>query len=368
VVNPFVQTQTFTVLHAFQGPPDGYSPYGGVVLDRDGNLYGVTYTGGNYKNGVIYKVDPAGNETILHRLSHHEGCCSSGSLLLDGSGNLYGTTSEAGSRNAGTIFELTRSGKLVVLHEFGQGGIPEEGARPLAGLIRDEVGNLYGTGSVGGNCCNGNIFKLNHATKVETVLYAFGQLPDGFFPEAPLTLDDAGNLYGTTGGGGLCCGTIFRLDPTGVETILWDFTGGSDGSGATGLIRDSAGTLYGTTYAGGDKGGGTIFKLEQSGAFTLLHTFGESVPDGFASAAGLVADDQGNLYGTTVFGGLYGDGAVFKLSQDGAFTVVHSFAWGTDGAFPWAPLVRDAAGNLYGTATQGGDPLCDCGVVFKITP
>jgi uncharacterized repeat protein (TIGR03803 family) len=368
VVNPFVQAQTFTVLHAFHSSPDGASPYGGLVLDRAGNVYGITFTGGPYGNGVIYKVDPAGNETILHRLSHHEGCCSFGNLLMDKAGNLYGTTYEAGSSNSGTVFQLTHAGKLVVLHEFGQGGGSEEGGRPWAGVIRDNEGNLYGTTSFGALCC-GNVFTLDHKTKDETVLYAFGQPPDGGTPVAPLIRDDAGNLYGTTDGGGLCCGTVFTLDPNGVETILWTFTGGSDGKFPLGgLIRDNDGNLYGTTNTGGDLDNGIVFKLDPAGALTVLHTFGELPVDGGIPFSGLIADAAGNLYGTTEAGGLYGPGSVYKLAPDGAFTILHSFTGGSDGAFPHAPLIFDAAGNLYGTAISGGDPLCDCGVVFKITP
>ena len=137
-------------------------------------------------------------------------------------------------------------------------------------------------------------------------------------------------------------------------------------------VRISCGTrdgnLYGTTITGGAFFNGTIFKLDPQGNLTVLHTFGESSPDGSQPiASGLVRDPAGNFYGTTQAGGTFGDGTVYKLAPDGTFTVLHSFSWGADGAFPWAGVILDEAGNIYGTTRQGGDANCDCGVVFKIT-
>jgi uncharacterized repeat protein (TIGR03803 family) len=257
---------------------------------------------------------------------------------------------------------------MIVLHEFE--GV--DGADPWAGLIRDETGNLYGSTTYDGPGSNGTVFRLDHRTKQETVLYSFGS-PGLGQPQGPLTQDEQGNLYGTTTlGGPHGYGTVFKLDPSGNETVLYEFSGGSDGANpAAGLIRDSAGNLYGTTLAGGigffTAGFGTIFKLEPTGALAVLHDFGSFYGDGSTPYAGLIADQSGNLYGTTENGGLWGGGSVFRLDPSGIVTVLYSFTGGSDGGAPFAPLAIDAAGNLYGTATVGGSEG-EWGVVFKISP
>jgi uncharacterized repeat protein (TIGR03803 family) len=365
------QAQTFTVLHAFQNKADGATPWGGVIVDQAGNLYGTTYSGGRYNYGTIYKIDPSGKMTVLHQFSKHDGCESYTPLLLDGAGNLYGTTVQCGSGHFGTAFELTKSNQLIVMNAFT--GLTD-GSDPWAGLIRDDAGNLYGSTRYNGPGGYGTVFKLDHQTKAETVLYSFGQPPDGEDPQAPLIRDAQGNLYGTTTLGGpdgvYGSGTVFKLDPSGNETILYTFTGGSDGNNPVGgVIRDAAGNLYGTTLYGGlgvgNGGWGIIFKLDPNGALTVLHNFGSFYGDGSTSYAGLIGDGQGNLYGTTSQGGLWGDGSVFKLADDGTMTILHSFTAGLDGGFPFSTLAMDSADNLYGTTTVGG---ISTGVVFKITP
>ena len=255
-----------------------------------------------------------------------------------------------------------------------------DGASPYAGLIRDAAGNFYGTTYGGGDlsCKCGTVFKLDATGKV-TVLHSFTNNPDGTYPRAGLVRDAAGNLYGTTyqGGGAGCtaygCGTVFKLDTTGRETVLYSFTGGADGGyPVAGLVRDSAGNLYGTTFYGGSsnncyQGCGTVFKLDTTGAETVLYSF-TGGPDGQWPAAGLIRDATGNLYGTTPSGGASGLGTVFKLDATGPKTVLYSFAGGADGVGPEADLIRDAAGNFYGTTQYGGGGGCPdgCGTVFKL--
>jgi uncharacterized repeat protein (TIGR03803 family) len=200
-------------------------------------------------------------------------------------------------------------------------------------------------------------------TRNEIVLYNFvGGQGDGANPYAALIQDSAGNLYGTTYGGGSpsCsppygCGTVFKLDSTGKETLLYSFTGGSDGGNPNGeLVQDAAGNLYGTTYTGAD-GCGTVFKLDSTGKETTLHTFGApGGNDGCLPVAGVTRDSAGNLYGTTWQGGVKSFGIVFQLDTQGNESILYSFAGGTDGKFPFASLVRDSAGNLYGTSRNGG--------------
>ena len=190
---------------------------------------------------------------------------------------------------------------------------------------------------------------------------------DGYQPYAGLVRDSAGNLYGTTAGGGTYgAGVVFQLDATGAETVLYSFTGGADGATPVADVkRDSAGNLYGTTAGGGTYGAGVVFQLDATGAYTVRYTFTGGA-DGANPYARLVRDSAGNLYGTTVNGGAYGYGVVFKLDTTGAETVLHSFTGGKDGANPYAGLLLDSASNLYGTTYYGG--AYGKGVAFKITP
>lgn len=214
----------------------------------------------------------------------------------------------------------------------------------------------------------------------ETVLYYFTGGADGSNPSyVDLVIDPAGNLYGTTGGGGelSCgsqssgCGVVFKIDSTGKETVLHAFTGGTDGSGPrTGVVRDSNGNLYGTVTSGGNcRNCGLVFKIDPTGNETVLHYFTEAEVGPALSASSLLLDPAGNLDGTTLYGASLSLGTVFEVSSQGVYTMLHSFD-DTDGEFPVAGLVRDSAGNLYGTTSGGGSFSCSlgCGVVFKITP
>ena len=266
---------------------------------------------------------------------------------------------------------------LTVLYNFA--GSPD-GSAPVAGLVRDAAGNLYGTTSVGGNN-NGTVFEVS-SQGTETILHTFRGKPDGSQPWAGLVRDAQGNLYGTTAyGGAFNFGTVFKVTPAGKERVLYSFTGAPDGATPfAGLIRDSAGNLYGTTSyggsgtcTGGGQGCGTVFKLSASGTETVLHSFAGGT-DGERPMAGLVRDSAGNLYGTTAAGGgancsdssVNGCGTVFRLSNTGVETVLHSFAgYPTDGESPYAGLIIGAKGNLYGTTVMGG--AHGYGTVFKLT-
>jgi uncharacterized repeat protein (TIGR03803 family) len=327
---------SFVVLHSFAGPPtDGANPLASLLRDAAGNLYGTTYFGGASKAGVVFKLSPTGAETVLYSFTGGaDGANPTAGLFRDAAGNLYGTTEYGGADGAGVVFELVRCNSgydFKVLHRFTGGG---DGGLPLAGLIQDQAANLYGTTANGGA--------------------ASKECPAG-------------------------CGTIFKLSPTGTETVLHKFSGGdgaSPGPGV-GLIRDAEGNLYGTTEIGGapsivcNGGCGTVFKLSPTGTETILYGFTGGA-DGATPYAGLIQDAAGNLYGTTYVGGSSGPGVVFKLSPTGTETVLHSFTDGADGGLPSAGLVQDAAGNLYGTTGQGGATTCHprygCGVVFRLAP
>ena len=392
----WAQGQTFTMMHAFNGPPsDGANPFGGVVSDGQGNWYGAAETGGASCCGAIYKLDSAGQETILYNFTGgvDQGFPSS-TLLRDSAGNLYGTTQHGLRSGYGTVFRLSPVGKLSNLHVFTGG---PDGATPFGSLIRDGAGNLYGVTSNGGDlsCADGSgygcgvIFKLDRSSN-ETVLFSFHNLSNGEFPVAELARDAFGNLYGTTptGGDANCnapfgCGVVFKLDTAGNETILHRFAGGTtDGAfPEAGLIFDAQGNLYGTAAEGGNTGCagigcGIVFKVDQSGNETILYRFAGSPADGAYPNAQLSRDAAGHLYGTTKFGGdsqcqPLGCGTAFNLRAKGKETVLHFFAQSTDGGAPLAPLVRDSAGNFYGTTSNWGPSTCNqfgCGTVFKITP
>jgi uncharacterized repeat protein (TIGR03803 family) len=354
-----------TVLHTFTGGSDGGSPSAGVVLDSAGNLYGTAPSGGPAGHGVVYKLDPSGNETVLHSFTGgSDGGYPYAGVVLDSAGNLYGTTNSGGSSGyAGVVYKLDPSGNETVLHSFTGGS---DGSGPEYGNVTlDSAGNLYGTTFGGGAGYNGVVYKLDPSGN-ETVLHNFTGGSDGGDLRAGVILDSAGNLYGTTSNGGSAGqGDVYKLDPSGNETVLHNFTGGSDGGYPhAGLVLDSAGTLYGTTSAGGTAGIGVVFSLTSSGTETPLYTFPDG-PNGWALLSGVVLDSAGNIYGTTIEGGSAGFGVVYKLNARGAETVLHTFS-GSDGGSPWAGVVSDSNGNLYGTTLEGGSARA--GVVYRLDP
>jgi uncharacterized repeat protein (TIGR03803 family) len=357
-----------------------------------GGFYSTTSRGGSFDYGTIFGITAQGKEAVLHSFWSGDGSESSAGLIQDSAGNFYGTTYGGGTEEGGgcvhgcgTVFKLDPAGRLTVLHAFTGGA---DGGQPEAALVQDVAGNLYGTTTVGGDLsCRygmgcGVLFKVDTNAN-ETVLHAFSGQPDGWYPTGELVPDGKGNFYGTTWFGGASDdGTVFKLDSTGTVTVLYSFDGIAGGEGPNGpLVADAQGNVYGTTAGGGDTSCdlcGVVFRLEPSGKETVLHTFTGSPNDGAFPYAGLIRDTSGNLYGTTWEGGAgclaSGCGTVFKVDMNGNETVLHGFTGGTDGGFPRERLVMDHSGDLYGTAAQGGDPSCGggvdggCGVVFKIVP
>ena len=374
--DPCASAQTFSLFYQFKAGRDGSQPYANVIVDGKGNLYGTTTIDGVYGYGTVFKITSAGKEIVLHSFTgtNGDGANPTTPLFRDAAGNLYGTTSAGGlyggacaSGGCGTVFRIDSTGKETILYRFA--GNPTDGQIPEQGLVRDQAGNLYGTTFQGGTVFGGIVFKIDSAGN-ETVLHNFsGSSGDGYFPfGGSLLLDSAGNLYGTTFfGGSLGAGTVYKLDSSGNVTVLYNygFSGGSPYEPSGTLTLGPAGSLYGATYYGGSFNFGTIFKLQQSGAEKVLHSFSAADGDGAIPGGGLVLDSAGNLYGTTNSGGDLYYGTVFKLDPGGTETVLHSFS-GTDGRLPELGLVRDSSGNLYGTTQYGG--AYGGGVVFKITP
>jgi uncharacterized repeat protein (TIGR03803 family) len=396
---------TESILYSFQGGSDGALPQGGLIFDSGGILYGTTIAGGgtgvgNNCCGTVFKLSPVSGggwtESVLyHFTGGTDGSSPSASLVFDGAGNLYGTTIDGGALGLGVVFELTPSSKVPwtenVLYSFAGGS---DGAYPSSRLIFDSAANLYGTTRSGGSKYDdGTVFELKsngNGSWTESVLHRFsGSGVDGISP-AGLIFDHAGNLYGTTTFGGIAacysnsgCGVVFELTPGSgglwTESILHTFGGGADGGNPyydASLIFDQEGNLYGTTAYGGRANLGTVFKLSPNGASGWTKSTIYSFLGGGSTSpyANLVFDGSGNLYGTASNGGAYQNGAAFKMTPNssGGWTtsLIHSFN-GKDGAYPSAGLIFDSAGNLYGTTSGGGANSCSgsgCGVVFKLAP
>jgi len=374
---PHPPTYSFSVLHGFTGP-DGARPWATLVRDAAGNLYGTTSAGGTFDNGTVFKLDPQGNETVLHNFTGGaDGSFpAEGELALDAAGSLYGATDVGGSGQFGVVFRLDGTGTETVLYNF-TGGL--NGGGPHGSVVFDAAGNLYGTAQVGGDIsCSafgcGVVFKLDMAGN-ESVLHSFHGGADGVQPVGNLLLDKSGSLYGVTfSGGSAGKGVVFRIDPAGNETVLHTFTGPDGDTPSTALVQDSNGNLYGTTEGGGAHSHGTVFKIDPAGNETVLYSF-TGMLDGNAPIGKLALDSKGNIFGTTDSGGnstncAFGCGVVFKLDSTGKQTVLHNFV-GTDGAQVLG-LILDSQGNLYGTASAGAAMSCDgftsqCGSAFKLT-
>jgi uncharacterized repeat protein (TIGR03803 family) len=403
-------TWAFSVLYSFP-ITDGQNPNASLVFDPAGNLYGTTNYGGVNQVGSIFEMSPRGNswkESLIY--SFGPASTSSyftvtpSSLVLDSKGNLYGTTQFGGARQHGSVFELSPQpgGGWNETDLFSFQGAT---VKPMGSVVLDNSGHIYGVTFVGGAHGFGAVFQLMQdagGVWQMTVIHDFNGYPsDGAQPAAGLTMDSAGNLFGTTqrGGSGDCtfkttavgCGAAFRLSyVTGSgwqETVLHSFLGAlfNDGSAPiANLIVDGSGNLYGTTYNGGFvnfncsglilfPGCGTAFELSPfNGGWneTILYEFGHA--DGSEPSGSLVLDAAGNLYGMTTYFGVYGFGTLFKLSPvvGGGWTksVLHNFgAFATDGLYPAGSLILDGSSNLYGV-TYGGGIFYQQGTVFEVTP
>lgn len=377
-ISKSAQSQTYKVIYNFTGNgSDGATPYGGPTLDGAGNLYGTTDLGGSNGSGSVYRLSPHGSSWTYTSLYSFKGGGDGagpafGSLVLGGGKALFGTTEGGGF--FGTAFAICACpGREIELHSFGTG---TDGAQPIGGLALDAAGNYYGTTSLGGTFGNGTVFggKRSGTKWTEAVLYNFTGGNDAVNPVAGVSLDAAGNIYGTTSfGGAYGVGTIYLLTRSGshwTESILYNFQGLDDGQNPVGgVVLDKAGNLYGTTFDGGVNGGGTVYQLSLKGGtwtFTVLYSFTGSYGGPYNK---LTLEANGDIYGFTNADGANGLGSVFKLTPGKGgwtFTDLHDFAGGDDGASPYGSVAVDASGNVFGTAAVGGSS--NQGLVYEITP
>jgi uncharacterized repeat protein (TIGR03803 family) len=338
-----------------------------LIRDAAGNLYGATFAGGAANLGTVFKVDKTGKETVLYSFAGPpDGEHPTRNLIRDSGGNIYGVAYEGGASGFGAVFKLDKTGKESLVYSFGSG---TDGEYPGSGLIEDAKGHLYGTTGYGGASGNGTVYKLSKSGK-ETILHSFTGA-DGQYPFGNLLRDSAGTLYGTTSMGGTSGnGTVFKLAKNAKETVLHSFAGGKDGANPyAGLVQDAKGNFYGTTYSGGAGCNGfdcgTVFKVGPRGKEIVLHAF--ALTDGHYPDFGtLVRDKAGNLYGTTYAGGKADMGVVFRVGSSGKESVLYSFKGGADEGFPAAGLIEDKAGNFYGTTL--GNPPTTYGTAFKLVP
>jgi uncharacterized repeat protein (TIGR03803 family) len=352
---------TLDVLHSFQGS-DGAWPTAGLIQASDGYFYGTTSGGGTADSGTVFKVDTSGNLMTLYSFDGSNGGTPFAGLIQAADGNFYGTTFYGGT---GTAFEMNSSGSVTILHSFVPSG--SDGANPYGGLIHASDGNFYGTTYYGGTTNAGTIFRMDASGNV-TFLHSFST-PNGAAPYAAPIQGSDGNFYGTTyyGGeaGGPGAGVVYKMDAGGTVTVLHSFSGPDGEAPFAGLIQTSDGNLYGTTLGGGVWGVGTVFKIDTSGNLTVLHSF-EGL-DGASPQGALIQGNDGNFYGTTSGGGTTGSGTIFKMDPSGNVTVLHSFT-AADGAVPEAGLTQGTDGNLYGTTYGGGTGVSgvQAGVVFRL--
>lgn len=395
-----VKLPALTYLHYFGPVPDANQPNGPLLLASDGNFYGTSRSGGanmcgGIPCGAIFKITPDGKETVISSfgISATDSYRPNAALIQGKDGALYGTTSSGGAYDGGTVFRVTLAGARTILYSFG--ATPTDGIVPTAALIQADDGNFYGTTASGGaNHSNhiprsggnaGTIFRVT-PQGVETVMHSFGAfVGDGVEPLGSLVQASDGDFYGTTidGGANSCgvsvdipnsCGTVFKMTPAGVMTIIHSFGGKGDGVAPQGsLVQGPDGALYGTTPAGGvvfAPGGGTVFRVTLAGVETVLHGFGVPLAGGEGPSPFLAVGSDGNLYGTTRSGGANqctSCGTVFRITTAGVHTVLASFgpleAAPND---PGAGVTEGRDGALYGVTFSGPSLVALGGSVFKL--
>lgn len=341
----------------------GKNPTGGLIQGPDGSYYGMNNGGGTFNNyGTIFKITSAGVLTVLHQFNFiTDGATPYGDLTLGADGNFYGLTSAGGLNSYGTIFKITPAGIFTVLKNFG---IVTDGANPQGNLVLAADGNFYGITRRGGTTGWGTIFKITPAG-VYSVIKTLNGTTEGAYCYGSITKATDGNFYGITyQGGASAYGTIFKVTPAGVYTVLKNLAVADGRPLSNGLVQHTDGFLYGMIHGGGLNGNGSIFKISTAGVFTLLKSLAAH-PDGSYPVGSLIVGTDGNLYGTNSGGGLYNAGTIFKISTTGTYTRLKDLTLATDGGYPKGNLFKGTDGLYYGMTNSGGSNLY--GTAFKIS-
>jgi uncharacterized repeat protein (TIGR03803 family) len=344
--------QTYTDLHDLNGTIDGSYPQnpGIVAQGRDGNYYGTTVWGGTDNRGTVVKVTPSGSLMPLYNFVGTNVFATSG-LTLGLDGNFYGITEFGGNNGYGAIFRITPTGSLITLHSF-TGPSPGDGSSPTGAPVQGKDGNFYGAvNTPGPNSCAASAYRITPTGTFKTLS---SSVPG--CSSAPLVLGVDGNLYGTTNSGGAYglphgYGTVYKMTPTGVVKVIYNFDNVHGAYPMARLIQASDGNFYGTTGQGGSHGNGVVFKIAPSGSLAVLHEFDGT--DGCFPYAGLVASNDGNFYGATYNCGSSNAGVLFKITKTGTYTVLASFDI-THGGYPSPTPIQSTNGKIYGLTNQGG--------------
>jgi uncharacterized repeat protein (TIGR03803 family) len=373
VTNVVVHCPLVQVIWNFGYGTDGHYLQSAPILGRDGNLYGTTQYGGLNDYGAVYNLT-AGTESVVASFS--AGTASQepiGALLQAADGNFYGTTYSGGTNNRGTVFKLAADHTITTLWNFGSGA---DGQFPYGALVQASDGKFYGTTASGGTTGYGTVFRLTPGG-VESVLWNSSGGTDGWTPKGALVIGSDGNLYGTTSLGGTDgVGAIIRVTFAGIETVIWNFSDAIEGRlPAPNLITGSDGNIYGTTEVGGASEGGTLFRFTLAGALSVVWAFGAGT-DGNSPWTGVTQGSDGNFYGTTVGGGTiktcgagydFGCGTIFRVTPAGQETVLWDFGFGGNGAqVNPLSLVQSTDGSFFGVTSSGGPPAG--GTIYQLTP
>ncbi len=359
---------TLTTLYTFTGTDDvdGDYPHGGLIQGSDGNFYGTTMWGGSGPlggngNGTVFNISSAGTLTRLYSFTGGvDGGNPVAGLVQASDGNFYGTTGQGGAGGYGTVFKMSSAGTLTTLYSFSGGA---DGGNPYAGLVQGSDSNLYGTTSSGGTngYGGGTVFKTSSAGTL-TTLYSFSGGADGNDPSGGLVQGSDSNFYGTTylGGTSTNAGTVFSISSAGTFTTLYRFSGGADGAFPNGLVQGSDGNFYGTTSWGGTSGDGTLFKISSAGTLTTLYSFSGGTNGYDPYGAGLVQGSDGFFYGTTYAGGTNGDGTVFKYGLACTIYTSADCQGGFPGDYPCGTVSGSGTYSVGSSATVCATPPAQC--------
>jgi uncharacterized repeat protein (TIGR03803 family) len=344
-----VTTATFAQITNFNVSPG--NPAGGLVQGLDGNLYGTSFTGGSNNLGTVFKITPAGALSIVASFDGTNGSYPRGTMVADNAGNFYGVAYSGGATNAGTIFKVTTAGQLLALHSFGN-----DTANPYGGLTVGNDGNFYGTTET-----YASVFCITPGGSYTNLTSYFGQ--NGYALEGGLALGPNGIFYGVAATRAFAQpgGLVFSVTTNGIVSQLTQFNVTNGDQPYGGLVLGGDGNFYGTTSGGGASSQGTVFKIGPTGVASVLYSFAGGTADGGGPNAALIQGSDGNFYGTSANGGIDSQGTLFEVTPGGLETVLYYFSGGQDGRIPGG-LIQGIDGIFYGTTTSGGSS--SMGTVF----